>query len=123
MRGDQGWILVVEDEADIREILCMVLEEHGLHAVGAADGVEALQRLRERSAPELVILDLMMPRMDGWQFRDAQLHDPDLAGIPVLVLSGDGRVPVKAAELHAVGFLRKPVEIDELLSSVEHHVS
>jgi two-component system response regulator MprA len=97
----------------------MILEEHGLVAEGAVDGLDALARLREHGAPpSLIVLDLMMPRMDGWQFRRAQKLDPRLAGIPVLILSGDGQTERKAAQLGAVGYLRKPVALDALVEMV-----
>lgn len=115
------WILVVEDEPDLLEILCMVLEEHGIRAVGASDGREGLERLRATPLPALVILDLMMPGLDGWGFRAEQLRDPRLADIPVLVLSGDGRVERKAASLSANGYIHKPVGVEDLLRMVERH--
>jgi two-component system, chemotaxis family, chemotaxis protein CheY len=114
-------ILVVEDEPDIRDILCLILEDRGHHAIGAADGQDALDYLHHNPPPSLVILDLMMPRMDGWQFRAAQLADPRLASIPVLVLSGDGQVSTKAAALAAAGYIRKPVDLPDLLRSIDLH--
>jgi two-component system, chemotaxis family, chemotaxis protein CheY len=115
------WILVVEDEPDIREIICMILESRGICAVGAEDGQEALDLLHGRPAPSLVILDLMMPRMDGWQFSDAVRDDPELAGIPIVVLSGDGQISAKASRLRAAGHVRKPVDMDELLAIIARH--
>jgi two-component system response regulator MprA len=121
--GPAEWVLVVEDEPDIRDIVGMILEQNGIHALGAADGLEALALLRSgRPAPALIILDLMMPRMNGWQFREAQTHDPRLAGIPVLVLSGDGRVAEKASALGAAGFVRKPADVAELLRNVVRYL-
>jgi CheY-like chemotaxis protein len=116
------WVLVVEDEPDVREIICLILQEHGVRATGAADGLEALERARNSEPPGLVLLDLMMPRMDGWQFRAAQLSEPELAGIPVLVLSGDGNVEAKAGDLAAAGFLRKPVDLEVLVTTVHRHL-
>jgi CheY-like chemotaxis protein len=112
----------VDDEADIRDIICMVLEEHGARAVGAASGREALDLLCAGAPPRLVILDLMMPGMDGWEFRRTQLADPRVADVPVLVLSGDGSVERKAADLRAIGYLSKPFEFEELLHKVERFV-
>jgi two-component system response regulator MprA len=113
-------VLVVEDEPDIREIVCMVLEEHGMRAEGAGDGQEALAWLAGNQAlPALIILDLMMPRMDGWQFREALARSPRLERIPVLVLSGDGHVEEKAQALGAAGYLRKPIGLEALLKNVE----
>jgi CheY-like chemotaxis protein len=115
------WILVVEDEEDIRDIICMVLEDAGVQAVPAGDGREALDRMRLGPPPRLIVLDMMMPGMDGWEFRRAQLEDPRLAAIPVLVLSGDGQVQRKAAEIGAVGWLGKPFDFDQLMEQVDRY--
>src|SRR5262249_27660442 len=84
-----GCVLVVDDDADVRGMLAQVLELEGYDVVTAADGREALRRLEERR-PFLVLLDLMMPGMNGWQFRAEQLKQPGIADVPVVVLSGDG---------------------------------
>ena len=107
-------VMVVEDDALIREMVVQALAGEGFAPIGAQNGREALHRLREEHVhPELILLDLMMPVMDGWQFRAEQLKDPVLAGIPVVVMSAsdDEGVP---AEAH-VG---KPFEIDVLLDAV-----
>jgi CheY-like chemotaxis protein len=66
-----------------------------------------------------VLVDLMMPVMNGWEFRAALLEDPGLVDVPVVVLSGDGNVPTKASSMNATGFLRKPVDLALLLATVE----
>jgi DNA-binding response OmpR family regulator len=109
-------VLVVEDEADIREAVVEVLAERGYDVIGASDGAEALSKLREHPA-DVVLLDLMMPRMNGWEFRAAQSGDPELRSIPVVVLSALGRV----AGLDACEFLQKPFEVDQLLAVVKSH--
>ena len=109
-------VLIVEDDADIRELLSSVLVLEGYRVVTAADGAEGLEQLRT-AHPALILLDLMMPSMDGWEFRRLQLLDPALAGVPTVILSGDGRLEAKAASL-GTSFLRKPVDLDELLSVV-----
>jgi CheY-like chemotaxis protein len=109
-------VLIVEDDADIRELLSSVLVLEGYPVVTAADGAEGLEQLRA-AHPGLVLLDLMMPSMDGWEFRRLQMMDPALAGVPTVILSGDGRLEAKAASL-GTAFLRKPVDLDELLSVV-----
>lgn len=111
-------ILIVEDDADIREVLVQVLEFEGYQVVSAENGREALDRLNIGEPPGLILLDLMMPVMDGWRFRDAQLQDPKLAGIPVVVLSADGNLQQKASIIHAAGYLKKPVELETLLNTV-----
>ena len=113
-------ILVVDDEADIRDTIVEVLEEHGYHAVGAADGAEALVRLRD---PDdhwcVVLLDLMMPRMDGRSFRAEQLQDPTLSPIPVVVVSALPDVGETAKELQVAAHVSKPVSLANLVRIVE----
>jgi CheY-like chemotaxis protein len=111
-------ILVVEDDAATREALAMILAAEGFAAVGAANGQEALSRLRGDIHADLILLDLMMPIMDGWQFRREQARDPALASIPVVILSADGNVNQKAAALRSAGYLQKPVDPEELLQVI-----
>jgi CheY-like chemotaxis protein len=111
-------ILVVEDDADIREVLVQVLEFEGYQVITAENGREALERLSNAELPGLILLDLMMPVMDGWRFREAQLSNTKISGIPVVVLSADGNLQQKAATIHAAGYLKKPVELETLLNTV-----
>jgi CheY-like chemotaxis protein len=114
-----GTVLVVDDDQDIRETIALILESAGYNVDAAPNGAEALSVLRGGSSrPCIVLLDLMMPVMDGGQFRREQQRDPSLADIPVVVLSGDGRVETKAAELGVDAYLRKPIGIDDLLDVV-----
>lgn len=117
-RSAERCILVVEDDAAIRDALSLVLEDEGYRVTGAANGQEALAHLRNGCRPNLIILDLMMPVMDGWQFRKHQLQDSSLAAIPVVVLSADGNVLQKAADIDAVDCLQKPIDLDCLLEKV-----
>ncbi|HEY6099714.1 MAG TPA: response regulator [Anaeromyxobacter sp.] len=109
-------VLVVDDEPDIREAVSELLSEEGYDVVGASDGAEALTKLHT-CHPTVVLLDLMMPGMDGWQFRAAQREDPEVSGIPVIVLSALDRV----SDLDAADFIQKPFDLDRLLSAVRHH--
>jgi CheY-like chemotaxis protein len=111
-------ILIVEDDAGTREALSMILTAQGFAVVGAANGQEALGLLRGDVRPDLILLDLMMPIMDGWQFRREQVKDPALAPIPVVVLSADGNVRQKAASLHSADYLQKPVDPENLLEVI-----
>jgi CheY-like chemotaxis protein len=110
-----GTVLVVEDDLDIREVMRMVLEASGYQVLEAGDGAEALAVARAHR-PRLILLDLMMPGMDGFQFRESQLRDPAIAAIPVVIVSGGGAVPEKAAELGAAGYLVKPTDLQRLLA-------
>jgi CheY-like chemotaxis protein len=114
-------VLVVEDDFDVRDALTQVLEMEGFRVVGAADGNEAMERARTGPLPSVILLDLMMPVMDGWQFRTEQLRDPALAAIPVILISADGTVREKAAALSAAAFLRKPIDVEQLLALVRQY--
>lgn len=115
-------VLIVEDDFDIREVLADVLEEEGYVVAEAANGYEALEVLRRPDArPRLILLDLMMPVMSGWQFVAEQRQDPELSSIPVVIVSADGNLQQKATSLGAQGYLRKPIEIDLLLDSVRQY--
>ncbi len=120
-RSSGKTILVVEDDTATRDALALILGAEGFNVVGAANGQEALGALRTSARPDLILLDLMMPIMDGWQFRREQAQDPSLSAIPVVVLSADGNVRQKAASLHADGYLQKPVDVENLLEVIQRH--
>jgi CheY-like chemotaxis protein len=115
---DDG-VLVVDDDADIREILVEVIEDHGYRASGAANGLEALQRLRGGMRPCLILLDLMMPVMNGPTFRAEQRRDPALAGIPVVVLSAYRGAFDDVDAMGAKAILDKPVDLHRILRVIE----
>jgi CheY-like chemotaxis protein len=114
-------VLVVEDDGLIRESLLEVLADQGYQVTGAGNGREALTALATVPRPDVILLDLMMPVMDGRSFRDEQLRDPDLAGIPVVVLSAASDVLRVAADMGAAGVLRKPVTLGALLAELRRH--
>ncbi len=116
-----GSILVVEDDALTREALKEALERGGYGVACVADGRQALKRLGQTEPPALILLDLMMSGMDGWQFRREQGGDPSLASIPVVVVSAASDVPATAAALGAADYLQKPVEFDHLLETVRQY--
>ncbi len=104
MRDGTGALLLVDDDERVREALVALLEAQGYPVVGAANGREALDVLRVRGLrPGLILLDLMMPVMDGWQFRAAQLADAELATVPVVVFSAHPRARETAVSLRAAG--------------------
>jgi len=111
-------VVVVDDDADIRGMLDFALVTAGWRVVGAADGQEALDRLRGGLRPCVVLLDLTMPRMSGSQFVAALRADPRLAATAVVVLSGDGNVSQKAVALGTDGYLSKPLDLDTLYDTV-----
>jgi signal transduction histidine kinase len=113
---DRERILVVEDDRGIREVLRGILEEEGYAVTTADNGRRALDRLLTGEVPDIIVLDLRMPIMDGWQFRAAQKADPALAGIPVLAMSADGSA--KAEAIDAAAYLRKPLSTGILLAAI-----
>jgi two-component system chemotaxis response regulator CheY len=110
-------VLVVEDNVDSREALMTLLRMSGYDPVGAADGAEALRLLREGYRPRVVLLDLWMPGMNGWEFREAQLRTPEFAAIPTIVLTADvgGAVPGIAHHLH------KPVDVGAMMALLSQY--
>jgi CheY-like chemotaxis protein len=113
-------ILIVEDDSAIRESVCEFLEMMDYRPVVACNGKEALAYLKTANElPKLILLDLMMPVMDGFTFRQEQLADKRLASLPVLVMSADGQIADKQAKAQANGFLKKPVDLDELIAAIE----
>lgn len=112
-------VLVIEDDLDIAEAMLDVLMDDGYEVAHASNGREALELLHSQPQPSVILLDLMMPEMDGAQFREAQLSDPKLAQIPVIVLSADRKVAEKAHELGVQTYVVKPLGPEQLLSIVE----
>jgi CheY-like chemotaxis protein len=112
-------ILIVEDDSDLREMMEQLLTLEGYTAATAANGREALEYLRRSGAPDLILLDLMMPVMDGWEFRREQERDPQLASVPVVVLSALDQQ--RARDIGANAFLKKPLDFDRLLTLVRQY--
>lgn len=115
---DTRAVLVVDDDPYIREALSEVLADEGYPVDTARDGEEALERLGHAPRPSLILLDLRMPGMSGWELRRRLLADPILARIPVVLLSADSQLKEAQAVLGAAGSLRKPPSLDDLLDTV-----
>jgi CheY-like chemotaxis protein len=110
-------IMIVEDDPDTREMLERFLQLEGFDVRTAANGQLALQSLQEDNASCVILLDLMMPVMNGWQFRQAQVRDPRLSGIPVVVVTAAGpRDEIPGIDADA--WLSKPVDFDRLLATI-----
>lgn len=112
-------ILLVEDDIDVREALADALGDKGYLVECASDGEHALQVLRAGVRPGLILLDLMMPRMNGTEFRMAQRKDAALADLPVVLLSADARMEEMARTLKVQGAVRKPIDLDHLCAMIE----
>lgn len=116
-----GPLLIVEDDDDVRGAIALFLESHGYAVLEARHGGEGLALLRGTPGIRLVLLDLMMPVMDGWTFRDRQRSDPAIAGVPVVVITADARAVGRSAALGVADFLLKPLDLDHLLAVVRAH--
>jgi CheY-like chemotaxis protein len=114
-------ILLVEDDTSSAEAMRDLLEMAGHSVDCARNGREALETLRTEPSYCLILLDVMMPVMNGYEFRDEQLKDPRLASIPVIVLTADGRAREKARRLRSTQFFQKPFSPQVLLSAIEQH--
>ena len=109
-------VLIVEDDDDLREMMAQLLSLEGFQAAAVANGREALEYLRQQVTPDLILLDMMMPVMDGWEFRRHQRANPTMAQVPVIVLSAIDQS--RMAEVSAAAVLKKPLDFDRLLELV-----
>ena len=109
-------VLIVEDDDDVREFMELLLATSGYETMSAADGAEALEKMRGR-LPCLVLLDLQMPRMDGWEFRERQLLDPHLAHVPVVCITAFFEPHIVSRRL-GVPCLPKPADFPTVLNQV-----
>src|ERR1700732_844861 len=119
-RENRGRLLVVDDDQGGLEALSDILDYEGYMVERAQNGLQALEHLKQsRPLPNLIILDLLMPVMDGWEFRTRQKEDPELAKVPVLVVTAiSATAGIDAAEI-----LHKPIDVDALLRTVARHCS
>jgi CheY-like chemotaxis protein len=109
-------VLIVEDDEDLREMMAQLLTLEGFGTASVANGREALEYLHDGERPRVILLDLMMPVMDGWEFCRQQQADPRLAAVPVIVLSALDQA--RSASLNATAFLKKPLDFDHLIALV-----
>jgi CheY-like chemotaxis protein len=113
-----GEILVVDDNTKIRDVIKESLNFMGYSVSLASNGLEALHILEEEPKPHLILLDLMMPVMDGWEFRMRQQQDPQISQIPTVVITADGNSTLNAKLMGAERGISKPFEMEELLEVV-----
>jgi CheY-like chemotaxis protein len=116
------WILVVDDDEDVRDTLLVLLEMRGYGAAGAADGIDALEQIRTRGRPDLILLDLRMPRMNGEEFAAALHADPALAPAPIVVFSGDTNAVEVTRAMGARSLLKKPFDVNQLFDAVRRAI-
>lgn len=114
--SDRPWILIVDDDEDIRDTIRSLLQLRGYTVDTAPDGQAGLERMRAGAPPALVILDFMMPRMNGEEFRVAQLGDPALSAVPVVLLTGAGEAASGSGP--PVERIAKPIDLQALFDTV-----
>jgi CheY-like chemotaxis protein len=114
-------ILVVEDDTSIRELLVELLESEGYAVASAINGLEGIKYLQSQQIPDLILIDLMMPVMDGYSFRSEQLKNSKWASIPTVVMSAEANAKEKMKNFNITAFLSKPVELDTILKTVAQY--
>jgi CheY-like chemotaxis protein len=113
-------VLVVDDDAEARELLRVALTSEGYEVATVPNGREALHHLRSHADACIILLDLMLPVMDGAHFRTAQLHDRSLAWIPLVVMTAAVDADRRARELGARRLVRKPLDLDEVKQALRY---
>jgi CheY-like chemotaxis protein len=114
-------LMVIDDDDDLRTALDLIMTAHGYQVAAFGDARRALTALEGGSAPFLILLDLMMAGMSGWEFRAAQLGNPSISGIPVVVLTAANTLTDGVHTLTDVEVIAKPFALDTLISVVERH--
>ncbi len=122
-KGGEPVVLVVEDDSDVRETVGIALADEGYAVALVCDGQEALEWLRTHPTPRLILLDWMMPRCNGEQFRAQQAGEPAFAAIPTVVMTADVRARDAPAARSAAALVLKPVDLDVLLTVVHRYGS
>ena len=117
-------VLVVDDDGGIRGVLREILQDEGHRVESAGNGLEALQKLEDTATrPCVILLDLMMPVMNGWEFMSRRRELDGVSKIPVVVISADANVRANATSLGAEDYLEKPIDLDRLLTTVDRYCS
>lgn len=114
-------ILVVEDDFELRRVLCTALEQAGFRTVAAADGVEALRRLRSGEKADMILTNLRMPNMDGFGFREELAKDAGLAAIPVIVITGVIGEAITKGAAAVLDVITKPFDLNALVQRIKSH--
>lgn len=116
-------LLIIDDALEMHSLLRTLLTEEGYIVHFVSNGQAALRYLRSaEELPGLIFLDLMMPIMDGYEFREAQLSDPRLANTPVVIITADGHIESKKSKINAVDSIRKPIDVDIMLQVIARYL-
>ena len=118
---DAPHVLIVDDDTDILDALAELLAAHAVRVETAPSGFAALETLQRNPLPSLVLLDIRMPGMSGWDVYTWMQRDPTTAGVPVVIISGEGQTPSEARARGVKEVLRKPIDLDAMLRLVERY--
>lgn len=114
-------VLIIEDDESIRELLVELLESEGYVVSAAENGLQGIEFLKKNSRPDLILMDLMMPVMDGYTFRTEQMKNPQWITIPTVVMSAEASAKEKLKNYSITAFLTKPIELETILKTVEKY--
>jgi two-component system chemotaxis response regulator CheY len=112
-------VLVIDDDAEIRQALTEILEDEEYTVRCASNGREALEILSRGPCPDVILLDVMMPVMDGWHFLSARLGVPELVEVPIIIISAGFDAEREAHKVGVFEFARKPLHVDDLVERIE----
>ncbi len=119
--GEQPQVLIVEDDPELREGLASLLNEEGFSLERASNGLEAIELLQKGLRPRLILLDLTMPIVNGWEFRLYQQRDPELSSIPVVLITGGTYQRDELEWVRPAEVLSKPLDVNRLLTLARQH--
>ncbi len=119
--GSSRRVLVIDDDEAVRGALAELLEWEGFQVETASNGREGMELLHHDPPPAVIVLDLLMPEMDGWEFCEEQSRDPQVSDIPVLVVSATGEPARPPRCVHEGEFFRKPADLPRLISTIESY--
>jgi CheY-like chemotaxis protein len=112
-------VLVIDDDAEIRQALAELLEDEEYGVLLAANGKDALDLIGRGMRPDVILLDVMMPVMDGWHFLSARLKDPDLVEVPIIIISAGQEAEREARKVGVFEVAKKPLHVDDLIHRIE----
>jgi CheY-like chemotaxis protein len=115
------YVLLVENETDLRDAIALIIRQHGYHVETAQDGKDALVTIANLGRPAVILLNLQMSGMDGWELREQVRQRPDLTDVPFVLISGSAHIAAEAQRLQAVDYFQKPIHFPRLLQVLSKH--
>lgn len=115
------YVLIVENEPDLRDAVALIIRRDAYEVETARDGMDALAKIVDLGPPAIILLNLQMPGMDGWELRDRLRQRPELMDVPVVVISGNAHIALVAPRLQAIDYFQKPIDFPRLLRVIGQH--